>query len=79
MKPVQEVLNKIKWDPNENPEDYTLYYFDRVTKELCPVEYNDAIIEEGLLKVRIEDSIVSIPLHRIRKITKKGRAFWERP
>ena len=34
MQPIKDLLNKIKWDEREKPEDYTIYYFDRVSKTL---------------------------------------------
>ncbi|MBI2124353.1 DUF504 domain-containing protein [Candidatus Pacearchaeota archaeon] len=28
MLPIRHLLNKIKWDKRENPEEYAIYYLD---------------------------------------------------
>jgi len=30
MQYIRDLLNKIKWDKNKKPEDYSIAYFDRV-------------------------------------------------
>lgn len=79
MIPVKELLNKIKYSPQENPADYVLFYYDRVEdklKELKLVEVKG--VEEGFLMLVKENKEVNIPLHRIRKVKKKGKVVWER-
>lgn len=75
MIPIKDLLNKIKWDEKENPQDYEVVYIDRILqqevkikfKEISQIENNFMIIDEA-----------SIPLHRITKVYKKGKLVWER-
>ena len=75
---ITDLLNKIKWDKQEHPEDYTLAYYDRVEETLKEIKLTRVTIEEGFMKTRIKGKDVSIPLHRIRKVRKKGELIWKR-
>lgn len=84
MKPIADIINKIKWDERENPEDYTIGYEDRILKKIIEVRFADIKrIDEGFMiidkevKGRIEEA--SIPLHRARVVKKKGEIVWKRP
>ena len=76
---ILDLLNKIKWDPNEHPKDYIITYYDRVAdinKEL-KFEYIKKI--EGLfIIVEVDDKEISLPVHRIREIRKNGKLIWKR-
>jgi len=78
MIPIKELINKIKWDKRENPEDYTLIYIDLgQRKELAytaikRLEGNFMVIDKDLEEVEI-------PLHRIKEVLKKGKVVWKRP
>lgn len=65
MKPVHEIINKIKWDKNENTGDYIIGYWDRIEKKTIFIKLSD-----------LEKS--DIPYHRIRYIKKKGQVVWKR-
>ena len=76
---IEDLINKIKWDERENPEDYSLYYLDRITKKLVEIRYKDILkVEEGFVVLEREGEETNIPLHRIRKVTKKGEIVWQR-
>jgi len=75
---IKDLLNKIKWDKRENPEDYRIYYFDRIEKKLIPIKFDEILkMESGFLELRREEETF-IPLHRIKKVTKKDKVIWER-
>lgn len=79
MIPIRELLNKIKYSPGEKAEDYMLFYYDRIEnklKELSPSEIKR--IEEGFLVLEKAGEEINIPLHRIRRVEKKGQVVWER-
>ena len=44
---IRELLNKIKWDPRENPNSYVLFYKDRFITELQPIRPMDILNIEG--------------------------------
>ena len=75
MQPIKELLNKIKWDKKENPEEYTIHYLDRITQKLKKIAYTDIEEIEGTFMLVGESNI---PLHRIKQVRKKGEVIWSR-
>lgn len=65
MKPIKELIDKIKWDKRENAKDYVIGYWDRIEQRIIKVPLN-----EFLQKV--------IPFHRIRIVEKRGISIWTR-
>ncbi|MBI2101790.1 DUF504 domain-containing protein [Candidatus Woesearchaeota archaeon] len=78
MTPIQDLLNKIKWDKRENTSDYTLFYFDRILNKMISVPYNNIKRLEGSFMVLNNEDETNIPLHRIKKVAKKDAIIWER-
>lgn len=79
MKPIKDIINKIKWDKRENPEDYSLFYIDRISKELVELKMKDiARMESNFLVIKDEEEETNIPLHRIREVRKKDITIWKR-
>ncbi|MBI5065018.1 DUF504 domain-containing protein [Candidatus Woesearchaeota archaeon] len=77
MKPIQAFLNKIKWDKKENPEDYKIYYLD--FKKLTELNYTKIKrLDEGFFVIERNGQETFIPLHRIKKVTRKGEVVWQR-
>ncbi|MEM7819895.1 MAG: DUF504 domain-containing protein [Candidatus Aenigmatarchaeota archaeon] len=64
MKPIHEIINKIKWGKRENINDYIVGYFDR--------------IENKILEIPLKELKCEIPLHRIRYLKKKNKIVWDR-
>lgn len=77
---IKDLLNKIKWDKNENPDDYTVGYYDRLKKEIIEFPFT-AIkeIDENFMLIEINNEEKMIPLHAIKIIRKKGEQVWKRP
>ena len=78
MQPIQDLLNKIKWDKRENPNKYTIFYLDRIKKELVQIPYTKMKRLEGSFMVLDNEEETNIPLHRIKKVTKNNAVIWER-
>lgn len=76
MIPIQELLNKIKWDPREKPEQYSLVYLD--LGRLVEIPYKEVTIEGADMIIKKEGKRVEIPLHRIRQVKKAGVVVWSR-
>ena len=36
---IKDLLNKIKWDNNEDPKDYSIFYLDRISNKLIKIKY----------------------------------------
>ena len=77
MQTILELLNKIRWDKRENPEDYVLVYVDlRKEKEISYSQIKR--LEGNFMVLDRESEEVEIPLHRIREVRKKGKTVWKR-
>ncbi len=75
MRPIQDVLNQIKWDEKCKPGDYTIEYVD--FGKLKSMAYTDIKrIEEGFMIVGADEA--HIPMHRIRIVKKNGEIVWQR-
>ena len=70
MQPIQDLLNKIKWDKRENPKKYSIFYFDRILKKLIKIPYTKIKRIEGSFMVLNNEEESNIPLHRIKKVAK---------
>lgn len=75
---IKDLLNKIKWGKRENPEQYLIFYFDRVLNKLIELPYTKIKRLEGSFMVLDNDEETNIPLHRIKKVTKNNVVVWER-
>ncbi len=76
---IIDLLNKIKWDKNLNPDEYSLFYLDRITKGLIEIRYKDIKrIEDNFLILERDNKEVNIPLHRIRRVERNNKLIWER-
>ena len=78
MQPIQDLLNKIKWDKREDPKLYSIFYFDRVLKKLIKIPYNKIKRIEGSFMVLDNEEESNIPMHRIKKVAKDNVVVWER-
>ncbi|MBU3942096.1 MAG: DUF504 domain-containing protein [Nanoarchaeota archaeon] len=79
MQYILDLLNKIKWDKKESPEDYSIAYFDRITHKKENIKYvSIKRIEGGFIVLDKKDEESYIPLHRIKEVSKKGVVVWKR-
>jgi len=79
MTTIKQLLDRIKWDESLKPEDFRVYYLDRIKKKLMEIRYVDINkIEGGYIVFEKNNEEVRIPLHRIKRVTKSGFTFWKR-
>lgn len=72
---IKNLLNKVRWDKKEKPEDYEIAYIDRIAKKEVRISFKDVSnVEDNFMTVK--EAV--IPLHRIIKVYKKGKLVWER-
>ena len=77
MRPVQDIINKIKWDEKLQEEDFEIEYLD--FNNLVSMPYTSIKKIEGLfMLVEKDGKEINIPLHRIRKVKEKGKVIWQR-
>ena len=80
MMPIDELLNKIKWDKRETPCDYVVFYFDRVEKKLQELPYQSiGKVLDGFIVTERGGEETYIPLHRVRFVERRGEVVWQRP
>lgn len=75
---IKDLLNKIRWDKREQPEQYTIFYYDRVLNKLIEIPYAKIKRLEGSFMVLENDEETNIPLHRIKKVAKSNVVLWQR-
>ena len=76
--PVKELLEKIRWDASEDESEYSFACLDRVRDEIVSVQLND-VVREGNWPMLVETGKkVRVPLHRVKKVLKKGTLVWTR-
>lgn len=78
MQTIKSFINKIKWDKRENPEDYALFYYDRILDRLVELPYGKILKLEGNFMIIDNEEESNIPLHRVKKVMKQGKVVWER-
>ena len=78
MQLIQDLFNKIKWDKRENPNDYKIFYHDRILNKLIKIPYTKIKKLEGSFMVLNNEEESNIPLHRIKKVAKSNAVVWER-
>jgi len=70
----KDVLNRILWDKNLKPEEFTICYIDRNKQKLSEIEFNRIELLGDFFRVGEK----LIPLHRIRLIKRHGEIVWNR-
>jgi len=82
MQPINELLNRIHWDPEFGRGHFEIGYYDRLGKKIIRVPFNEVTQLEGnkfFFHVFDEDGIShSVPLHRVREVYKDGELIWKR-
>ena len=79
MTTIKQLLDRIKWDESMKPEQFAIYYLDRVKGKLIEVRYVDIKrIEGDYIVLGNKNDETMIPMHRIKRVTKSGFTFWKR-
>lgn len=81
MIPVQDILNRIKWDIHFRGK-FQVGYYDRVEDEIIIVPFKELTFpEENHFLFEVEDdngTVHTIPYHRVRQIFRNGEMIWKR-
>jgi len=79
MIPVNELLNKIKYDKSENPEEYEIYYYDRKLDSNLIFKLNNIMQMDGHFVIIIKSNHeVALPLNRIKEVRRQNQIIWKR-
>lgn len=81
--PIQQLLHRIRWDPEFGRADFVIGYFDRLLGGIVRVPYSAEQFGGGeqfsFTAIEADGSVHEVPLHRIREITRNGVLIWQRP
>lgn len=83
MIPLNDLLNRIRWDADFGKGRFDLGYYDRVEDRIIIVPFQQVILTEGdhfsfQLVSPEGGKFISIPFHRVRQIYKDGQLIWNR-
>ncbi len=82
MIPIQDLLHRIRWDPEFGRGEFVLGYWDRVARAIVRVPLQRVRFPAGehfaVETVEDDGSAHSVPLHRIREVWRDGKLIWER-
>ena len=83
MRPIQEVISRIRWDKEFAKGQFEIGYYDRIKNEIITVPLKAVQFTEGDRYFAFQffdeeggDHIV--PFHRIREVRKDGELIWQR-
>ncbi len=75
---IGDLLNKIRWDKNVKPEEYSLVIFDRVAVKYFEAPFTALGRNGNFIVLKENGKEVMIPLHRIKQVKRQGKVVWER-
>jgi uncharacterized protein (UPF0248 family) len=82
MKPVQEILNRIRWDEDFATHRFKIAYYDRLEHDVLMVDFHDVLFapDDHFSFQLIDQSGEphSIPYHRVRAIYQNDKLIWQR-
>ena len=82
MQPVQDLLNRIRWDEVFATAVFEIGYYDRIEDQIIQVKYAELFFptDDHFAFELLDDegSVHRIPYHRIRRITRNGHCIWSR-
>lgn len=82
MMPLQELLSRIRWDPDFGRGDFRLGYLDHLRGGLVYVSLNEVRqASDSLAFFELADAegqTLTIPYHRVKEVWKNGELIWRR-
>ena len=78
MKPIQEILNRIRWDQRLSQERYKIAYYDRLEKELIIVAFEELHFSaDDHFGFYVVDDLGQT-YHRVKALYQNDKLIWER-
>jgi uncharacterized protein (UPF0248 family) len=82
MIPIQDLLHRIRWDPEFGCGEFVIGYYDRIEHEIILVPFREIRFPKdgpGIFELLDhEGQTHSIPLHRVKSVYKDGELIWHR-
>lgn len=83
MLPIQDLMNRIRWDAGFGTASFEIGYLDHREGTLVRIPFHKVIWVPGdrfAFDFEDEDGAIrSIPFHRIREVYRDGVLIWSRP
>lgn len=83
MQPIDQLLDRIKWDRAFGDGAFAIGYYDRVAARIVRRPLTDLLFEpaerDSFLLMDEEGVYQRIPLHRVREVYRNGELIWQRP
>jgi uncharacterized protein (UPF0248 family) len=82
MIPIQELLSRIRWDPEFGRGKFVIGYYDRIKAQIVEVPLAriafDAESPSLFEAIEEDGSAHSVPYHRVREVYRDGELIWRR-
>ena len=82
MIPIQELLNRIRWDKKFGRGQFQVGYLDRVEEKVLMVPFREVRFPEDNRRafelIDAEGECHRIPFHRVKEVYKNGALIWRR-
>jgi uncharacterized protein (UPF0248 family) len=82
MIPIEELLNRIRWDKEFGKGDFEIRYEDHIEQKVIRVPFQNIKFKEGNhISFQVENAegeVQTIPFHRVREVYKDGNLIWHR-
>jgi uncharacterized protein (UPF0248 family) len=82
MKPIQDILNRIRWDPDFGNARFEIGYYDRLEDRVILVPFTEVWFSEedhhAFELIDDEGAGHTIPYHRVRDVYRNGKRIWHR-
>lgn len=82
MTPIQDLLHRIRWDPEFGNGRFTIGFYDRVEDRILVIPLKEISRETGDrygFDLVDQDGVThSVPLHRIKEVYKDEVLIWHR-
>jgi uncharacterized protein (UPF0248 family) len=83
MIPIQELLSRIRWDPEFGRGKFIIGYYDRIEAQIIKVPLARIAFATdspaSFDAIEADGSVHSVPYHRVREVYRDGELIWQRP
>lgn len=81
MIPIQDLLNRIRWDGHYGG-DFVIGYYDRIVGAIVRVRFAEISFPPddhfAFVVIDAEGAAHSVPYHRVREVYRDGELIWRR-
>ena len=82
MIPIDELLNRIRWDKEFGKGVFEIGYEDHIEQKVIRIHFQNIRFKEGNhISFQVENAegeVQTIPFHRVREVYKDGSLIWKR-